>query len=147
MSELHLLQNYLIVGGLLVGIGLVGFLVRRNMIIVFLCVEMMLQGVSISLVGWGRYHHDWGGQMMVLFMIAVAACEAAVALALVLMLYRQSETLDLAFWQDGRESGQPRHVDRQIPEETREDRLWPTLTPAGVAPEEDTQQQLHRPQV
>ena len=48
----------------------------------------MLQGVSLSLVAWGRYHNDWGGQMLVLFIIAVAACEAAIALALILMLFR-----------------------------------------------------------
>ena len=59
--------------GLLFAIGMIGFVVRRNMIVVFLCAEMMLQGVSISLVAWGRYHMDWGGQMLVLFIIAVAA--------------------------------------------------------------------------
>ena len=62
MNEIVLLQNYLIVGGLLFAIGLVGFLVRRNLIVMFLCAEMMLQGVSMSLIAWGRFHGDWGGQ-------------------------------------------------------------------------------------
>ncbi len=63
MSELALLQNYLIVGAFLFGIGAIGFVVRRNMIVMFLCAEMMLQGVSLSLVAWGRYHNDWGGHL------------------------------------------------------------------------------------
>ena len=49
---------------MLFGIGMVGFLSRRNMILMFLAVEMMLQGVSVSLVAWGRFHNDLGGQML-----------------------------------------------------------------------------------
>jgi NADH-quinone oxidoreductase subunit K len=147
VNEQALLQNYLLVGGLLFALGMIGFLVRRNMIVIFLCAEMMLQGVSISLVSWGRYHMDWGGQMLVLLVIAVAACEAAVALMLVLMLYRQSGSLDLTFWQDLRGEGLPAHVDRQIPEEEAADRVWPTLTPAGIEPEVDEEQGLFRPRV
>ena len=77
LSEIHLLQNYLLIGAILFGVGLVGFLARRNMIVMFLAAEMMLQGVSVSLVGWGRFHNDWGGQMLVIFILTVAACEAA----------------------------------------------------------------------
>ena len=57
MPETALLQNYLMLGGLLFGIGMIGFLVRRNVIVIFLCAEMMLQGVSVTLVAFGRYHH------------------------------------------------------------------------------------------
>ncbi len=85
-SRIAELQNYLVVGGLLFVIGLIGFLVRRNLIVMFLCVEMMLQGIAVSFVAWGRYHNDWGGQMLVIFIITVAACEAGIALALMLML-------------------------------------------------------------
>ena len=74
MSEAALLQNFQLIAAILFGIGLVGFLVRRNMILMFLCVELMLQGVALSLVSFGRWHNDWGGQMLVVFMIAVAAC-------------------------------------------------------------------------
>ena len=56
MNEIALLQNYLIVGGLLFGVGLVGLMARRNLIVMFLAAELMLQGVSLSLVAWGRYH-------------------------------------------------------------------------------------------
>lgn len=156
MNELSLLYNYLLVGGLLFVLGLIGFLVRRNMIVMFLCAEMMLQGVSVSLIGFGRYHGSiaapeatgpWGGQMLVIFIITVAACEAGIAMALILMLARRSGKLDAAFWQDLREEGLPAFVDREVPEEREEDRVWPVLTPAGIRPEPDQDEALHRPRV
>ena len=141
------LPNFLVIGALLFAIGLVGFIVRRNMIVMFLCAEMMLQGISLSAVAFGRYHNHWGGQMLVIFIIAVAAAEASIALALILMVFHKSGTLDIAFWQDMREGGQPAFVDHRVPEEQAEDRLWPTLTPAGVEPEVDEDEQLHRSKV
>ena len=147
MNEYALLQNYLLVGAALFAIGMAGFLVRRNLIVVFLCAEMMLQGVSLSLVAWGRYHSDWGGQMLVLFIIAVAACEAGIALALILLLCRRAGNLDLLTWQKIREEGRPPYVDREIPEEAVQEEHWPVLTPAGVKPETDPQQELYRSHV
>jgi NADH-quinone oxidoreductase subunit K len=82
------------------------------MIVMFLCAEMMLQGISISLVAWGKYHANWGGQMLVIFILTVAACEAAIALALVLMLFHRSGKLDIAFWQEIRRSRDPRRARR-----------------------------------
>lgn len=146
-SDVALLHNYLIVGALLFGIGLVGFLARRNMIVMFLCAEIMLQGVAVSLVAWGRFHNDWGGQILVIFILAVAACEAGIALAMILMLYHRSGNLDIVFWQNLREENQPPHVDREIPEDVEEPRIWPTLTPAGVEPELDVEKTLHRRKV
>ena len=96
--ELALLNDYLIVGALLVGIGMIGFLSRRNMIVMFLSAEIMLQGVSLSLVAWSRFRNDFGGQTLVLFIIAVAACEAAIALALVIALFRRRGNLNVAAW-------------------------------------------------
>jgi NADH-quinone oxidoreductase subunit K len=128
------LQNYLIVGALLFGIGMVGFISRRNMIVMFLSAEMMLQGVSLSLVAWGRYHDDWGGQLLTLFILAVAACEAALALALVMTLFRSTGKLDVAVWQEIREVGQPPFVDEELPEPDRPVHPWPKLTPAGLKP-------------
>ena len=63
--EIALLYDYLAVGAVLFGVGLIGFLSRRNMIVMFLSAEMMLQGVSLSLVAWSRFHNDFGGQMLV----------------------------------------------------------------------------------
>jgi len=141
-QELAFLHNYLIVGAVLFGIGAVGFLARRNMIVMFLSAELMLQGVSLSLVAWGRFHNDFDGQVLVVFIIAVAACEAAVALALVLALFRRSGKLDIAVWHALREDNQPAFEEPELPElPARTPEEWPKLTPAGVQPEilpEDT---------
>lgn len=141
------LYDFLTIGAILFALGLVGLLVRRNMIVMFLCVEMMLQGVSLSLVAWSNYHQDWGGQMIVVFMVAVAACEAAIALALILMLYHHSGKLDIAFWQETREEGQPAYLDTEVPEEREEDRVWPRLTTAGIQPAIDEEAQQHRSRI
>ncbi|HEX4132210.1 MAG TPA: NADH-quinone oxidoreductase subunit NuoK [Pirellulales bacterium] len=134
MAEVHLLYDTLVVGALLFGIGLIGFLARRNMIVMFLAVEMMLQGVSVSLVAWGRLHNDWGGQLLVLFILTVAACEAGIALALVLTLYHRSGRLDVAFWHALREANQPAFVDHELPDDPHPKPVWPELPPAGIEP-------------
>jgi NADH-quinone oxidoreductase subunit K len=148
MDELALLQYSLITGALLFCIGLVGFASRRNMIVMFLSAEMMLQGVSVSLVAWGRYHNDWGGQALVVFILTVAACEAAIALALVLSLYQRCGSLDIAFWHRLREENQPAYIDLEVPEyrDPREHE-WPKLTPAGIEPVQDREEATHRSHV
>src|SRR5215472_12726417 len=98
-----LLYHYLAVGAILFVLGLIGFLARRNLIVMFLCAEMMLQGVAINFVAFARYRGNLQGQSFVLFLLTVAACEAAVALALILMLYKRRESLDVSLWQDLRE--------------------------------------------
>lgn len=132
-----LLHNYLIVGAILFVLGLVGFLSRRNMIVMFLSVEMMLQGVALNLVAFARFRGNLQGQAFTLFMIAVAACEAAIALALILMLYRARHTLDVSVWQDLREPDQEPVVDEtELPPPPVEEPL-PRLTPAGHEPEHE----------
>ena len=126
-NEVALLNNYLIVGALLFGIGMVGFLSRRNMIVMFLSVEIMLQGVSVSLVAWSRFHNDFGGQMLVLFIIAVAACEAAIALALVLTLFARRGDLDIADWQLLREANQPPFQDEPLPPPAQAETVAPLV--------------------
>lgn len=147
MDEVQLLERFLMVSALLFGIGLVGFLSRRNMIVMFLAAEMMLQGISVSLVGWGRFHNDWGGQILVIFILAVAACEAAIALALVLMLFHRSGKLDVAVWQSIRESNQPKFVDQQLPEEPAAVEHWPVLPHSGIEPEQPVEEMIHRSHV
>jgi len=134
MPDAAFAQNYLAVGAVLFALGLVGFVVRRNMIVMFLCVEMMLQGVSLSLVAWSGYHHDWGGQMLVLFVVAVAACEAAIALALILMLYKRRKSLDVSVWQELREPDQEPIVDDEPLPTPDAPADFPHLTPAGAEP-------------
>jgi len=132
-TEIALLHNYLIVSAVLFGIGMIGFLSRRNMIVMFLCAEMMLQGVSLSLVAFSRFHNDFGGQMLVIFIIAVAACEAAVALALVLVLFRRAGKLDVAVWQALREDNQPEFEEEELPSHPSErPEPWPSLARAGL---------------
>jgi NADH-quinone oxidoreductase subunit K len=139
------LHNYLIVGALLFGIGIVGVLSRRNMIVMFLSVEMMLQGVSLSLVAFGRFHNDFGGQLLVVFIIAVAACEAAIALALLLMLFQRTGRLDVAVWQSLREANQPPWPREADEPDTQPGEAWPKLPPAGVRPEVSPEQTDYRP--
>jgi NADH-quinone oxidoreductase subunit K len=146
--EIALLNNYLIVGAVLFGIGLIGFVSRRNMIVMFLSAEIMLQGVSLSLVAWSRFRNDFGGQMLVLFIIAVAACEAAVALALVLMLFHRRGKLDIAEWRGLREANQPGFCDEPPSKETPDPmEPLPHLAPAGVAPEIPPEETDYRPRV
>jgi NADH-quinone oxidoreductase subunit K len=147
MDEQSLLYNSLLVGALLFGIGLVGFLSRRNMIVMFLAAEMMLQGVSVSLIAWSRFHNDWGGQILVIFSLTIAACEAAIALALVLMLYHRNGQLDIDAWHELRESNLPPHVDVELPEIRQPPKVWPHLPPAGVEPLPDPDEELHREHV
>ena len=75
------LENYLIVGAILFVLGMIGFLTRRNLIIMFLSAEMMLQGVAINLLAFARFRGNMGGQVLTLFIITVAACEAAAGVA------------------------------------------------------------------
>jgi NADH-quinone oxidoreductase subunit K len=142
-----LLHNGLLVGALLFALGLVGILTRRNMIVMFLSAELMLQGVSVSLVSWSRYHGDWGGQMLVIFVLTVAACEAAVALVFVLQAFSRTGRLDANAWQSLRESVLPRTIDQALPPLDGGVTHWPTLTPAGVEPAHDEEALLEREHV
>jgi NADH-quinone oxidoreductase subunit K len=134
MSPVMMLHSYLVVGAVLFTLGLVGFLARRNLIIMFLSAEMMLQGVAINLVAFARFWGNLQGQAFTLFILTVAACEAGIALALILMLYRRRHSLDVSLWQDMREPGLDPTVDEEpLPPPPPEAPL-PTLTPAGLEP-------------
>ena len=129
-----LLHNYLIVGAVLFVLGMLGFLTRRNLIIMFLSVEMMLQGVMLNLTAFAAHRGNLQGQVFPLFILTVAACEAAVALVLILILYRTRKSLDVSLWQDLREADQEPIVDEEpMPPMPKEPPL-PKLPPAGPAP-------------
>ena len=147
MNELALLKNLLAIGAVLFATGLVGLLTRRNLIVMFLSAELSLQGIAVSLVAWSRYHNNFGGQMLVIFIIAVAACEAAIALALFVKLFHDRGTLDVVAWQSLREENQPPHIDIEVSEPEARETRWPVLTPAGREPAPDLQQQRHRTHV
>ena len=147
MTPSPLVLNGLVVGAMLFALGLVGILARRNLIVMFLSAELMLQGVSVSLVSWSRHHGDWGGHVLVIFVLTVAACEAAVALVFVLQAFARTGRLDAAAWQSLRESVLPRVVDRELPASDAAVMEFPRLTPAGVEPEHDPDAALEREHV
>ncbi len=97
-----MLLAHVLVGAALFALGVVGFVTRRNLIIIFLCTEMMFQGIILNLVAFGRYPLEgaptFDGQVFSLFLIAVAAAEAALGLALVVLLYRHRRNLDANAW-------------------------------------------------
>jgi len=145
-GSMPLLHNALIVGAILFALGLVGILTRRNLIVMFLSAVLMLQGITVSLVAWSRYHGDWGGQVLVIFVLTVAACEAAVALVFVLQAFARTGRLDAAAWQSLRDESLARTVDRELPASDATPASWPRLSPAGVLPTgggEDDQQRQH----
>jgi len=86
---------YLTLSVILFAIGVVGVLVRRNAIIVFMSIELMLNSVNISLVAFSTFLGDARGQVLVFFVIAVAAAEAAVGLAIVIALFRNKRTINI----------------------------------------------------
>lgn len=92
------LYHYLFVSAVLMAIGVIGFLARRNLIIMFLCTELMFQAAGLALIGFSRYHLNHTGEVFVIFVLTIAAAEAALALALVVLLFRRKETLDSAAW-------------------------------------------------
>ena len=97
------IQICLVFSALLFVIGLFGFMTRRNMIVMFLCTELMFQGVALALVTFSRMHLDVSGQVFVIFILTVAAAEAALALGLVVLLHRRRATLDVGAWSELRE--------------------------------------------
>lgn len=110
------LHNYLVIGAILFALGGVGFLTRRNLLLMVLSAEMMLQGVSLTLVAFGRYHGNFEGQAFTVFVLTVAACEAALALALVLALYQRRRTLDVRQWKElGESDDEPAPLGEMLP--------------------------------
>jgi NADH-quinone oxidoreductase subunit K len=134
------LHHFLVVGAALFALGLIGFLARRNMIILFLSAEMMLQGVAINLTAFARYRGNLQGQAFVLFVITVAACEAALALALILMAFRSRNSLDVSLWQELREPSEEATIDEEPLPPVKELEPSPTLTPAGLEPTQEPEE-------
>lgn len=94
------LYHYLFVSACMFALGVIGFLTRRNLIIMFLCTELMFQAAGIALIAFGRYHLNFTGDVFVIFVLTIAAAEAALALALVVLLFRRKETLDASAWSE-----------------------------------------------
>jgi NADH-quinone oxidoreductase subunit K len=91
----ELLRHALVLSALLFSIGALGVFLRRNLITVFMCVELMLNAVNLAFVAFSRANGALDGQVLVFFVMTVAAAEAAVGLAIVIALHRKKDTLDV----------------------------------------------------
>jgi NADH-quinone oxidoreductase subunit K len=89
------LNNYLILSAIIFSIGTIGVLTRRNAIVIFMCVEMMLNAVNLTLIAFSKYLGNIDGQVFVFFIMTVAAAEAAVGLALMIAFYKNRESIDV----------------------------------------------------
>ena len=89
------LEHYIAVSAILFAIGLFGVVVRRNLIVIYMSLELMLNSANLALVAFSRYNNNLDGQVMVFFIITVAAAEVAVGLALIVALYRRRQSADV----------------------------------------------------
>jgi NADH-quinone oxidoreductase subunit K len=89
------LAHILAVSVILFTLGVAGFLIRRNIVTVFMCIELMLNAVNLTFVAFARQHGQLDGQLFVFFVIVVAAAEAAVGLAIIIALYRTRASLNI----------------------------------------------------
>ena len=92
------MYHYLLLSAILFSLGIIGFLSRRNLIIMFLCTEMMFQAAGIALIAFSKFHLNHTGEVFVIFVLTIAAAEAALALALVVLLFKRRESLDAESW-------------------------------------------------
>jgi len=88
------LAHYLVLSGIIFAIGMTGVLVRRNLIVMFMSLELMLNAVNINLAAFSNHLQSMTGQVFIVFVMAVAAAEAAVGLALIISLFRNKQTIN-----------------------------------------------------
>ena len=89
------LSHYLIWSAILFGIGVIGVLLRRNAIVIFMCIELMLNAANLTLVAFSRFLQTLDGQILVFFVMTVAAAEAAVGLVIIISIYRHKQSVDV----------------------------------------------------
>jgi NADH-quinone oxidoreductase subunit K len=89
------IEYYLILSAFMFSVGIVGVLTRRNAIVVFMCVELMLNSANLTLITYSSYLGDVAGQLFVFFVMAVAAAEAAVGLAIIIAIFRNKLTVNI----------------------------------------------------
>lgn len=100
MESTLTLNHFLLVSGVLFAIGLAGVLMRRNLLVIFMCLELMLSAANLTLVAFSRFRVEDGqlayeGHVLIFFIITVAAAEVAVGLAIIVALFRSRETTDV----------------------------------------------------
>lgn len=89
------LNHYILLSAILFSIGVMGVLIRRNAIIIFMSIELMLNSVNLLLTAFSAYSGDASGQVFVFFIMALAAAEVAVGLAIIVMVYRNTSSIDI----------------------------------------------------
>ena len=89
------IEYYLILSAFMFSVGIVGVLTRRNAIVVFMCIELMLNSANLTLITYSSYLGDVAGQLFVFFVMSVAAAEAAVGLAIIIAIYRNKLTVNI----------------------------------------------------
>ncbi|MBC7399614.1 MAG: NADH-quinone oxidoreductase subunit NuoK [Mucilaginibacter sp.] len=89
------LNNYILLSAIIFSIGVIGVLVRRNAIVIFMSVELMLNAVNLLLTAFSVYLGDASGQVFVFFIMALAAAEVAIGLAIIVMIYRNTNSIDI----------------------------------------------------
>jgi len=89
------ISYYLVLSGVLFGLGVVGFLLRRSIITIFMSIELMLNAVNLAFVAFSYLHQKLSGQIFVFFVIVVAAAEAAVGLAIIILVFRNRASLNI----------------------------------------------------
>lgn len=89
------INAYLLVSGLLFSIGFIGVLLRRNTLVLLMCLELMLNAINLALVAFSRFNNSMDGNIFVFFIIAVAAAEVAVGLAILVALFRKRQTVQV----------------------------------------------------
>jgi NADH-quinone oxidoreductase subunit K len=143
------LHNALLIGAVLFVLGIVGFLTRRNLIVMFLSVELMLQAVALNLIAFGNAWNNHHGQAFTIFVLTVAACEAAIALVLFLAIYQQRKTLDVSIWHDLGEIDirveEPDLAKEAMSADPVPAQDIPLLTPAGREPKLPENGELAKP--
>lgn len=87
---------FLVLSALLFCIGIIGVLIRKNAIVIFMCVELMLNAVNLSLISFSSHYGDIDGQILVFFSLAVAAAEAVVGLAIIIAIFRNNLSVDIS---------------------------------------------------
>jgi NADH-quinone oxidoreductase subunit K len=89
------LNHYILLSAIIFAIGVMGVLIRRNAIVIFMSVELMLNAVNLLLTAFSAYRGDAAGQVFVFFIMALAAAEVAVGLAIIVMVYRNTSSIDI----------------------------------------------------
>jgi NADH-quinone oxidoreductase subunit K len=95
MTSALTLNHYLIVSGLLFALGIAGVIVRRNALVIYMALEMNLNAANLALIAFSKFNKIIDGQILVFFIIAIAAAEVAVGLAIIVALYRRKQTISV----------------------------------------------------